>query len=378
MNEAGIVTVDYNLENRDTFSVQWHITDNCNLRCKHCYMEDYSRNEILSLENAKVIIDKIIEYTRNLNLNLEFSITGGEPLMHPNVFDIIKYIKFKNNMSKIYILTNGTLINEDISNQLKKLDIDRVQISIDGSDEVKHDRIRGKNSFKRAVDGIEFLKLNNIYTMIHSVLMKNNKDDISNIISLSNELKIDRLTFTRYIPQGSSLSNAINILEPVELKETLELIIKEGEKYPNLNINKQRELWSLIDQEYGCTCAVIGEKSITLLPDGTILPCRRFPIKVGNINTETLYEIFFKNKLYKKLELNDIDECSGCEVKDKCMGGCHGLAFNYFGEYGVKADPQCWKVNKKLPTEGLVTNDYVEKGGYYILDSSEFEENLLI
>lgn len=375
--DAGIVISNTSLENKETFTVQWHITDNCNLRCKHCYMEEYSKDEVLSFQNAKYIIDKIINFTRNLNLNLEVSITGGEPLMHKDMFKIIEYIRYKDCNSKIYILTNGTLINNDIAYKFRNLGINRVQVSIDGSNEIKHDQIRGIGSFDKAIKGIHALKTNNIYTMMHSVLMKNNKDDVVDIIKLSDNLKIDRLTFSRYIPQGTSLNNSINILEPIELKDTLENIIKEGEKYPSLNINNQRELWSLLDPSYGCTCSVIGERAITLLPDGTVLPCRRFPIKIGNINNESLYEIFFRNKLYKRIESNNIEDCLDCDIKDKCMGGCYGLAFNYFGKYGINPDPQCWKVNKTLPSEGLVKNTYIENGGYYILDQSEFEENVL-
>ena len=101
----------YVLENLKTkdfifpFSVAWQITSRCNLRCKHCYYidKDYSSKEITK-ERFKEILDELNE----LGI-VEINLTGGEPFIRKDIFEIISYIKQKNIALKIS--TNATLIN---------------------------------------------------------------------------------------------------------------------------------------------------------------------------------------------------------------------------------------------------------------------------
>ena len=94
--------------------LQWHITHKCNLRCIHCYQEDY-RNDLNFQQIKKIFLD-YTEYIKNNNFKGHINITGGEPFLHPDFFNIISL--FDDHNISFGILTNGTLLNESIVKKL--------------------------------------------------------------------------------------------------------------------------------------------------------------------------------------------------------------------------------------------------------------------
>lgn len=97
----------------------------------------------------------------------------------------------------------------------------------------------------------------------------------------------------------------------------------------------------------GAPCPV-GINGLAMMPDGTVLPCRRFPIKIGNVLKDSLYKIWYTSDLlWKMRDRTLVEKCGSCENKEKCYG-CRGMAWAYFGDY-LKPDPQCWKCFRELP-----------------------------
>ena len=105
------------------FIIQWHITHLCNLRCTHCYQEEYNRHMLK--ENFHLILNKLKEFFKDTDLIKQINLTGGEPLCHPNFFEFATEIK--NQGYKLGILTNGTLIDEDIALKIKQLQPNKMQ-----------------------------------------------------------------------------------------------------------------------------------------------------------------------------------------------------------------------------------------------------------
>jgi radical SAM protein with 4Fe4S-binding SPASM domain len=372
-----VLTVTDNTYPKKTFHIQWHINQQCNLRCKHCYQEEYNNKTELDFYEVTNIIDKYFDLIRKWDMIPEITFTGGEPLFRHDIFDIISYIKNKDSSSRIFILTNGTLVSEEIAYKLKKLGVSGVQISLDGPDQETHDYIRGTGNFQKAICGIKNLQNVGIWTSTHYVLMKENYKLANDFVKLASDLKINRTTFSRLVPIGNGVSSSVNMLEPDELKKTLEEIILESNKYPDAYVNTERDLFRLIDSSYGSTCPV-GDNTLTILSDGTVLPCRRFPVKIGNIRYENFFEILLDSKLLNKMKTNTIDACTSCNLKDMCKGGCQGLAFSYFGEYMEKADPQCWRIYDKLPQKFSIDFEYDHLQAYYIMPLNEMKEKNLL
>ena len=128
----------------------------CNLKCKHCYLScaPGGKPGFLSLEKVK----KAIEESKNFNVE-EIYLNGGEPLMHPDINNIIRLtLKITN----VTILTNGLLINDKKARFLRQIENDHdyeliFRVSLDHYTEVKNDEIRGKGSFKKTISGISNL-----------------------------------------------------------------------------------------------------------------------------------------------------------------------------------------------------------------------------
>mgnify|MGYP001341997068 CR=1 FL=1 len=136
--------------------------------------------------------------------------------------------------------------------------------------------------------------------------------------------------------------------------EILDRAEAEYAKGTPLQIIKYRTLWALLDPErtskpdvpleidIGGMCS-IGTDSLTVMPDGTVLPCRRLPIAIGNLQRDSLFKIWYTSDLLWKLrDKNNLQgKCNDCELIPRC-GGCRAIAHAMTGNY-LAEDPQCWK-----------------------------------
>ncbi|MCX9014231.1 MAG: radical SAM protein, partial [Candidatus Methanoperedens sp.] len=129
--------------------IAWELTNACNLACIHCRASAIKEPgpDELSTEEAKHFIDELVEYKPILIL------TGGEPLLRPDVYDIAEYATKKG--LRAVLATNGTLLTPEIVHRLKAAGIQRVSISIDGSSRETHDTFRAEQgAFEGALRGI--------------------------------------------------------------------------------------------------------------------------------------------------------------------------------------------------------------------------------
>lgn len=325
----------------DMFSIQWHITNKCNLRCSHCYQENYENEP--TLEDLIQIYDKIENFLKKENYYADIALTGGEPLVSPNLNPLLEYLNTKEKVKKLMILTNGTLVNESKVRNYSNLGVDLVQISLDGGTQEIHESIRGKGSFERALDGIKKFKTGGVSVQVQMVVHKNNVNSVENLIQLCNLYNVDRLLITRLVLEGNAKSNLGSVV--LSQDEYKELLFKLNEHSDNTNnkvkILKGRCLWRLIDEKYGSLCPV-GINSIAILPNGDVLPCRRMPIKIGNLKRESLYKIWYGSELLWKIRKKDYKgKCGICSDKNEC-GGCRAIAYASTGDY-LETDPYCWK-----------------------------------
>lgn len=352
------------------FHIQWHITGLCNLRCKHCYQEKYTTNLDLSLEGLKKVFDNYCDLIDSYEMLPEISITGGEPLSSPYIFDLLNYIRSKKSETHLNLLTNGTLIDDKMCEKLIENHVYGVQISLDGYNAVTHDLIRGAGNFQKTVSAIGKLHKYGISVAVHCVLFASNIDYLENYVKFCIQNHVDKLTFSRYVPFGGSTKNHIQMLSPLRMREVYQQIYDLSQKYPEANINLGRDFWQLIDCSCGSVCPV-GDCTLTILNDGTVLPCRRLPLFMGNAFSEKLTLIIFRSKIWEKMQNNTVLQCKGCDHITTCKAGCQGIAYTYFGELMEKADPQCWLLRDMLPLPQDNHDEYNEQQGYYTLDSNK-------
>lgn len=347
-----------NNHQNDDFYFQWHITDKCNLRCSHCYQDDYSYSSELSLEELKSIADKINHTLTVWKKDGRVAITGGEPFVKKDIINLLHYLNRQSSIKKIGILTNGTLLKNHVDSLKDINKLYYIQMSLEGRKE-KNDEIRGNGVFDKVIESSKYLKNEGIPVRWMVTLHKNNINEIPYIIDLAININVDVITFERLIPTGTGKSMKDMLLAPSDLSKVYEYILKRSDeeysKGSSLTILKLRTLWILMDpkrseknmqtpfrKEVGAACS-IGMDSICILPDATVLPCRRLPIPIGNLKNDSIFNIWYTSKLLWEIrnKNNLKGKCNGCELISRCSG-CRAMAYAVTGDY-LEEDPQCWK-----------------------------------
>lgn len=336
------------------FGLQWHITDKCDQRCQHCYIyagKDIEKSSELSLEILKDIFYNFLDTCKLMNRIPSISITGGDPLLYKDIWNLLEVI----NKENVYfsILGNPFHLTDDIANRLKKLGCTNYQMSLDGLEET-HDSIRKKGSFKETIEKIAILRSNHIPSSIMTTVSRTNIGEIPELVDIIVENKVDRFGFARYCPNADDESLMVS---PYEYREFLDKMWHKYLQYQDADtlFNLKDHLWKLYLYEEGifkidsiknddkiildgCQC---GISHMTVLADGTVYACRRSNTPIGKVPDQSLYDIFFGNKMEQYRQFEKFKACSNCELYAFCRG-CPSVANCAIGDFYAK-DPQCWK-----------------------------------
>lgn len=327
------------------FYFQWHFTDNCNLRCKHCYQQDYATEDLPFSDLLKIAatIEQTLKTWKRLG---RISLTGGEPFLHPKtLFTLLNFFEKSPHTSWVGILTNGTLISDECIQQLQAITkLREVQISLDGATEITHNRNRGDGVFALALKALDSLKSAGITSAVMCTLTKENIGEALNMVDLALDHGVSAITFERCLPlgEGSRHDIAPTAQEVRDVFMQLARIKKNlGENAP-LKIRTSRPLWGLTNPDFGGYCPV-GVSSLCIMHNAEILPCRRLEIPIGNVLSEGIYKAWYTAPLLWEIrKKNKLDfACGSCSLLSKCSG-CRAAAYAWSGDYLGK-DPHCWK-----------------------------------
>jgi len=347
-----------NRENKTEFGFQWHITNRCNLRCAHCYQEDYSGSNELDLDGLKHVADEIIRTLSKWDKRGDIAITGGEPLLKEEMFPLIHYLESVDEISSLDILSNGILINDKILAQIQELTKLRcVQLSMEGASPESNDAIRGKGTFQKVTKAIRLLRSGGINVNIMFTLQRRNVEDIPSLIDLAIAEGISSLTIERLVPTGSGARIRDELLSPEEIKRVFGYISERAEQEINrggfTSISRSRPLWVMCngsslgadipDRDAAGGICSVGLDGLCILPDATVLPCRRLPIPIGNLKSDSLLKIWHTSDLLWEIadKRNLKGKCNSCEFITRCSG-CRAMAYACTGDY-LAEDPQCFK-----------------------------------
>jgi radical SAM protein with 4Fe4S-binding SPASM domain len=336
------------------FFVQWHLTERCNLRCKHCYQTGGMTNE-MSLPEIKETIGEIEDMLNawsdgyGIGFSRSFNITGGEPFLHEDIFEILEEIRRRG--FEVDLLSNGILINREMAKLLSWLGIRGVQVSIEGPEKI-HEEIRGRGTFSACLKGVDFLVDAGIKVTLNVTLSQINADYFTDIAELATERGVQRLGFSRLVPSG----RGADLLDKMLTKEKIEAIYKAifSLRTEGLDIVTGDPIASQMSGNGndrsgpvafgGCAAGISG---FTILPDGTITPCRRLPIAVGNVRKDDLRELWATSEVLQSLRDKSLykGKCAGCKKWAGCRG-CRAIAYAYAQSRGnndfLAEDPQCF------------------------------------
>lgn len=335
------------------FAFQWHITDSCDQRCRHCYI--FSENNHIKLKEMswpeiQSVFQNCLQMCSQANRVPYFYITGGDPILHSRFWDLMEL--FKSKKIAFSILGNPFHLNDEVCRRLKDCGCERYQLSIDGLRDT-HDAIRKPGSFDTTLEKISCLRNAGIRCAIMTTVSGTNIAEIPEIVDLVVEHKADIFAFARYCPTSFEKSTHIS---PEQYHDLLDVLWQKFELYKDsgTSFNLKDHLWTLFLHEKGlftipenlneemiydgCNCA---NCHLTILPKGEVYACRRFESNIGNVFEEKLFEIFTGDNMNQFRDYEKFEKCSRCELKRFCRG-CPAVTFGYTGDF-YGADPQCWK-----------------------------------
>jgi len=323
----------------------------CNLACKHCW--------IVPSENRKSDSDLTFDDIKQLFLqgkelgmkSVKFS--GGEPLLLPDIKDILQFLIDE----KIHLIieTNGTLINDEIAELLKKANA-FVSISLDGPNAEVHSFLRiNKDSFSKAVNGINLLVNHGIRPQIIFSVHKKNEKYLPEMIDLSRSLNANsmKINFIMDLGRGEKMSHENELLS---VKESFELFnsFKNKTEYDGFKVifDVPPAFCSISDlNKSSHTCGIKG--IIGVLSDGDVSICGIGNVKkdlvLGNIREISLKEIWEKNQTVCFIRENIPNKlegiCQKCILRNACLGKCVAKTFNDTDNF-LSGNPFCEEAYK--------------------------------
>lgn len=337
--------------------LQWHVTNRCNLRCKHCYQEDYNGDE-LTLDEIKKVIAEYVELLKTYaeKKGIEFirghiNVTGGEPFVREDFLKILEEFSKNKKYFSYGILTNGTFITDEIAKKLVELNVSHVQVSMEG-DKPTHDSIRGTGSFDKTMSALKILNKYNINSHVSFTAHKQNYKDFSHVCKHARKAKASKVWTDRLVPMGSGKEMSEQLLSKDEALEFFGVIMSEKNKtfrnkISNLEVYSNRSLQFLKSGEHPYNCSA-GDSLVTILENGDVLSCRRMPIPTENVLNYSLSDIYYNNKVFKDLRQENIpEECKSCVYASKCKGGSKCISYAIYNDY-TKPDPSCPILKSKL------------------------------
>jgi len=319
-----------------------HITEACNLRCKHCYFEcgNASENEM-----------GIGEYLRIVNEFVELGgvsllLTGGEPLLRRSIlFRTIKYARDYAQIERIVVDTNGTLLTERDAKLFAKYDVD-VGVSLDGATPSTHDFIRGKGTYNKTLKAIKRLVKAGAKVTTGTTLMKPNFKEFESVIRLGKELGVDSANFTLLKVRGRAKDNEKEIVCSVgDILSTVKKILKVSKEIGMKTSVEKMEL-DLKKLERGTDLCGAGTTALSISANGDVYPCDALyfdNLRAGNIRTQKLNEIWKNSpvlKTLRDLSVTRIEKCKDCEIKFICGGGCLAERYDLYKSF-EKCTPMC-------------------------------------
>ncbi len=334
------------------FGFQWHLTNQCNGRCRHCYQHDYSSESECDFEQLYTIADKI--FHPHTQQRISINLTGGEPLLIPHLDKLIAYLHGFDNLDDIQLITNATIRNQNLLQTLPDYPkLSAIKISLESADPAVHDRLRGIGNFHTICTNIDLYKQwSQKPILLMMTLSRYNLDTIEQTISFAKHIGIDGIIFERFVPLGRGTKLKAAALRPRDWHLVLKALSRlTNPKHDPYELLPYHAFYlSTLPETHmilkGALCN-LGPSSMALLPDATVLPCRRLPVVVGNLRTDSFPTIINRLESFGKTTLENRllgSLCGMCGI-DSCIG-CRAMALALTGDV-YQDDPSCPLLSEK-------------------------------
>ncbi len=337
------------------FPFQWHITDACDQRCKHCYIyaEGAPPQVTMTYETAKTVVRQMLSLCERIGREPYVYLTGGDPILHPDFWRIMALLHDRG--IRTAIMGNPFHLTPEVCAHMRELGCVKYQVSLDGLCET-HDAFRKPGSFDTTLAAIPVIQGAGMWANVMTTVSSRNMSEVPELIDLVASLGVDVYAFGRYCPTSGQRAGEFH-MEPLAyralLVECQQRMRRQRERGARTYFYPKDHLWRLLEWEQGtfvipeaadphsahdgCHC---GIGHLTILPTGVVHACRRMESPVGDVSRETLSEIYFGEHLAEYRCIDHFEKCVECPLHGWCRG-CPAVAFGYTGDRHAP-DPQCW------------------------------------
>ena len=295
-------------------SIHVEITSECNERCIHCYIPHEFKQDLMDENLFNLVLSQAIE----LNL-LHITISGGEPMLHPRFIDFMR--KCREADMSVNILSNLTLLNNEMIEEMKLNPLLSVQTSIYSMQENIHDGItHQKGSLNKTIASVIKLIENHVPVQISCPLLKNNVNSYQKVKEWATEQNISVGIDYSIIAQYNHNKNNINCrLSTEDLKNFISEQFSSDSTFRDEIVKEITERRKKTGDDYICS---VCNSSICIGPNGNVFPCVGWSSKIlGNIKSHSLQDIWLNSEAVKQLRairFKDFVNCRNCSSKDFC------------------------------------------------------------
>jgi len=326
--------------------IQWRITKNCNLQCKHCYLNDKNNFEKeLSCNELKKIARKIVN-----EKIFEVLLTGGEPTIKDGFYDVMNIL-----LPSCFVTIFTNAVWEIFPKDLEKLikahpNHIKIYVSIDGPEKI-HDSIRGKGNYKITLKNIQKLKNIGAEVVINTVLTKKLVINLGYYFYIMKKEGIDVLQLSKFYPLGEGEINKDLMPSLEEFQNAMTFLLNYSHKEKKMKIIFDNNFSFLITGEsskkVSRRCSG-GISKLIIETNADCFPCQLLTfkdLKMGNFLTDNLKKIWGSNSRKKFIEPFFPEECQSCKHNTYCSSGCKAASYSISKTFKYK-DPYCFKWKK--------------------------------
>ena len=347
-------------------TVEVSITGRCNLRCQYCfYADEMAALSDLPTERWLAFFEELGELAVQ-----KVTLTGGEAFTRPDLFQLIDGVIA--NRMRYNVLSNGTLITEETVAAFevgkRRLRLDSIQVSIDGSCAEIHNLSRPPDSYDRSLRGLRLLMEAGIPATVRVTINRHNVDDLENIARLLIEdVGLSGFSTNEADVMGSAQCNGQDVvLTEDERRRAMEALVRLNERYGRRigaqagPLSRARMFADIAERvargETGmpgrgtlCSCGGVFNK-MAVLHDGTMVPCNMLAsLTMGVIGVNSLQEAWLHHpsinvvRQRRQIPLRALPTCRDCPYAGFCTGGCPGMVLSKTGRLN-DIDPQvCYR-----------------------------------
>jgi len=335
----------------DLHVISWNVTRRCNLECTHCYLPANTRKENAALSAPDELSTKdafqLIDQIAAVNPEVMLILSGGEPLLRGDIFDLSAYASGKGMM--VVMGSNGFLIDESVARKLKQSGVSGISISLDSIEPTIHDDIRSyKGAWKSAVAAIKNCKMAGLSVQINTVVTSRNCEELPGLMNFSRVLGVT--VFSPFFLVCTGRGEELTDISPQQYEQVLSLIVDSQGKYGDMMIRTRcaptvRRILYNKDPEssllkMGTGRCLAGSSYCRITPEGDVTPCPYLSVSTGNIREQDFKDIWNKSELFGSLRNPSLKgKCKGCAFRLVC-GGCRARAYATYNDY-LEEDPWC-------------------------------------